>query len=324
MTPSKNWQIAPNRQPRQADYDFDLDQTLASIVALHTVVPEQAMTAATLGTERGGHGVVIRDGLVLTIGYIITEAEEVWITLADGRTIPGHPLVADNVTGFGLVQALDRLDLPPIALGNSSAARLGSRVVTAAAGGRRHAIAARIVAKQEFAGYWEYVLDKAIFTAPAHPFWGGAALLGRDGALLGIGSLQVEHKKASGETTSLNMVVPIDLLKANLDDFLSTGRAKGPPRAWLGLFATEVDGQVVVAGLYDDGPAESGGVKPGDLILSVGGTKIESLAQFFREVWRHGPAGTELPLTIGRGGQAMQLRVTSGERDRFLWKPRMH
>ena len=225
MPSLSDWQITPARQPKAGEYDFDLERALTSIVGLHTKVPEDAFTAEVLGTERGGHGVVIRDSVVLTIGYLITEAEEVWISLADDRVVPGHPIAYDQTTGFGLVRALGALDLPPLPLGHSSAAQPGSRVVMAGAGGRRHSLAARIVAKQEFAGYWEYVLDEAIFTAPAHPYWGGAALIGAGGALLGIGSLQVEQRTTGGEGGQLNMVVPIDLLKPILDDLLATGRA---------------------------------------------------------------------------------------------------
>jgi S1-C subfamily serine protease len=183
---------------------------------------------------------------------------------------------------------------------------------------------ARIVAKQEFAGYWEYLVDEALFTAPAHPFWGGAALIDTAGQLLGIGSLQVEQKTPNGEAGQLNMVVPIDLLKPILDDLLSTGRARGPQPAWLGLFATDVDDKVFVVGVYSGAPAERAGLKPGDLIVSVGGEPVSSLAGLFRKVWSLGPAGTAIPLVLQREGETVEARVVSSERERFLKKPRMH
>ena len=324
MPSLSDWKITPARQPKPADYDFDLERALASAVALRTIVPEDAFTAQTLGTERGGNGVVIRDNVVLTIGYLITEAEEIWITLADDRVMAGHPLAYDQVTGFGLVQALGRLDLPALPLGDSATIRPGTRVVMAAAGGREHSLATRVVAKQEFAGYWEYVLDEAIFTAPAHPFWGGAGLIGSAGALLGIGSLQVEQRTASGESGQLNMVVPIDLLKPILDDMLTTGHANRPPKAWLGLFATDLEDKVFVVGVYSDAPADQAGLKPGDLIVSVAGDPVDSLAGFLRKVWSLGPAGSEVPLVIQRDGETLQVAVTSSERENFLRKPRMH
>jgi len=324
MPSLSDWQITPARQPKAEEYAFDLDRALASIVSLRTVVPDGAFTADVLGTERGGHGVVIRDGLVLTIGYLITEAEEIWIGLDGDAVVPGHPIAYDQTTGFGLVQALGALDRPSLPLGRSSTAPAGARVVMAGAGGRRHALAARIVAKQEFAGYWEYVLDEAIFTAPAHPYWGGAALIDTDGQLLGIGSLQVEQRTASSEPGQLNMSVPIDLLTPILDGMLATGRPARPPNAWLGLFATDLEGKVFVVGVYADAPADRAGLKPGDLIVSVAGHPATSLAGFFRHVWSLGPAGVEVPLVVNREGETIETRIVSSDRDRFLKKPRMH
>ena len=324
MASLSDWKISPARQPDAADYDFDLDRALASAVSLRTIVPPDAFTADTLGTERGGTGIVIRDNVVLTIGYLITEAEEIWIGLDDGRAVAGHPLAYDQATGFGLVQALGSLDLPSLPLGDSAAAAQGNRVVIAAAGGREHALAARIVAKQEFAGYWEYVLDEAIFIAPAHPFWGGTGLIGPGGDLIGIGSLQVEHGTSGDEGDHLNMVVPIDLLKPILDDMMETGSAKRPPKPWLGLFASELDGQVFVVGVYTDAPADAAGLKPGDLIESVAGEPVAGLADFFRKAWAFGPAGGEVPIIASREGETLKTRIVTSERELFLKKPQMH
>jgi S1-C subfamily serine protease len=324
MPSVSEWKIAPARQPKPDEYAFDLDRALLSVVGLRTTVPEDAFTAGALGTERSGHGVVIRDGMVLTIGYLITEAEEIWISSGEDRIVGGHPVAYDQATGFGLVQALGDLDCPVLPFGRSSEAELGSRVIVAGAGGRQHAVAAHIVAKQEFAGYWEYLLDEAIFTAPAHPFWGGAALIDARGALIGIGSLQVEQRAQSGEVGLLNMVVPIDLLEPILPDLLATGRARRPQQAWLGLFATDVDDKVFVVGVYSGAPADKAGLKPGDLIVSVAGEPVTSLAELFRKVWSLGPAGVEVPLTLSRDGATMTLRVASSDRERFLRKPRLH
>ena len=200
-------------------------------MGLRAIIPADAFTADTLGTERSGNGVLIRDGVVLTIGYLITEAETVWLHLADGRAVPGHVLAYDQETGFGLVQALARLELPALPIGQSKTAKVGDPVVVAGAGGRKHSVVARIAAKQEFAGNWEYVLDEAIFTAPAHPFWGGTAMIGPSGELLGIGSLQVQQVRESGTPEPLNMIVPIDILKPILEDLLTLGRPNHPPRA---------------------------------------------------------------------------------------------
>src|ERR1700681_2060338 len=196
MSPASDWKVAAAVRPKAQDYAYDLDQALAAVVGVRSIIPGDAFSAEPLGTERAGNGVLIRkDGLVLTIGYLITEAETIWLTLSDGRAVPGHVLGYDQETGFGLVQALARLDLPELPLGQSSAsgAPIGEPVVVGGAGGRHHSVAARIAARQEFAGYWEYVLDEAIFTAPAHPNWGGTALIGSGGDLLGVGSLQMQQ-----------------------------------------------------------------------------------------------------------------------------------
>src|SRR6185437_3271875 len=189
MAKKPDWEIPLVAQPRPEEFDFDLDEVLRSVVGLQAHIPEDAFTAQTLGTERAGSGVVIRDGgLVLTIGYLVTEAESVWLSTADGRAMPGHVLAYDQETGFGLVQALGRLGLPALELGRSGVASIGDPVVVAG-GGRRQSLSAEIIGKEEFAGYWEYLLDEALFTAPAHPHWGGTGLIDRDGKLLGIGSL---------------------------------------------------------------------------------------------------------------------------------------
>ncbi|MCB1496323.1 MAG: serine protease [Bauldia sp.] len=319
-----NPQIPDSMQPRAGDYDYDLDRAMQAVVGVTAVVPDDAFTADILGTQRSGSGVLIRnDGIVLTIGYLVTEAETVWIGLSDGRTVPGHVLGYDQTTGFGLVQALARVDLPAIGIGQSASLRLGDDVVLAAAGGRSGAIAARIIGKQEFAGYWEYVLDEAIFTAPAHPSWGGAALIGPAGDLVGIGSLRLEQS-SEGADEHLNMVVPIDLLEPILDDLLTVGRPNRPPRPWLGIYAVEVDDNVVVAGTASGAPADAAGLKNGDIILAVDGAEVTDLAGFFRNIWALGAAGTEVPLTVFQEGRTADIRVTSGDRSDFLKSPSMH
>jgi S1-C subfamily serine protease len=325
MASVSDWKVPASVQPKAEDYAYDLDVALSCIVALRATVPSDAFTAETLGTERAGNGVIIRgNGLILTIGYLITEADTIWLTLNDGRSVPGHVLGYDQETGFGLVQALAKLDMPALEFGQSGAASLGERVVVAGAGARPHSVAARIVAKQEFAGYWEYVLDEAIFTAPAHPNWGGTALIGPGGDLLGIGSLQLQQAVGEGPAQNINMMVPIDLLKPIFDDLLKFGRRNAPPRPWLGLYATEVENRLVVVGLADRGPAKNADVRTGDVVLAVAGGEVRDLAGLFRRIWAQGQAGVEVPMTIYRDGETMGLRVKSGERDRFLKGPSLH
>jgi S1-C subfamily serine protease len=326
MASVSDWQVPASVRPKPEDYGYDLDRALMAVVGVHTKIPEDAFTADTLGTERMGHGVLIRDrGVVLTIGYLVTEAEEVWLNPAEGPPVQGHVLAYDQETGFGLVQALARLDLPSLALGRSSDTRVGEPVVVGGAGGRKRSVAARIAAKQEFAGYWEYVLDEAIFTTPAHPNWGGTALIGSAGDLLGVGSLQMQQAPERGRPGGdLNMVVPIDLLKPILDDMLKTGRANRPQRPWLGLYATEIEDKIVVVGLARGGPAQKAGLKTGDVVLSVGGAEVSDLAGLYRRIWSRGAAGVEVPLMIYRDGRTFEQSVVSSDRNRFFKAPSLH
>jgi S1-C subfamily serine protease len=325
MPSLSDWKVPSSAQPKPEDYGYDLERTLTSVVGLRSIIPSDAFTAETLGTERAGNGVFIRDnGLVLTIGYLITEAETLWINLSDGRSVPGHVLGYDQETGFGLVQALAKLDVPALDIGQSAAVSIGERVVVGGAGGRHRSVAARIVAKQEFAGYWEYVLDEAIFTAPAHPNWGGTALIGPAGDLIGIGSLQLQHAVEKGRAQNINMIVPIDLLNPILDNLLKFGRRDAPPRPWLGLYATEVENRLVIVGLADRGPAKKADLRTGDIVLSVGGKDVRDLASFFRRIWAQGQAGVDVPITIYRDGETMDVRVKSSERNRFLKGPSLH
>lgn len=321
------WKVPPSVQPRREDYGYDLERALSAVVGLHSIIPPDAFTAETLGVERAGNGVLIGDGLVLTVGYLITEAETIWLHLGDGRVVQGHALGFDNETGFGLVQLLARIDLPVLALGNSSSIVVGDRVVVAGAGGRTRSLAGRVAAKQEFAGYWEYLLEEAIFTYPAHPNWGGTALISPRGELLGIGSLQIERVRdgdSKGRTENLNMTIPIDLLKPILDDLKTFGRVNKPVRPWLGVYTTEVEDRLVTVGVAGKGPAARAEIKTGDMIVAVAGKKVSTLAELYRRVWALGDAGVEVPLTLHRDGVTFDVRVNSSDRMKFLKGPRMH
>ena len=317
------WKVPQASQPRSEDYPYDLERALSSVVGLHSIVPSDAFTADTLGVERAGNGVLIDDGVVLTIGYLITEAETVWLHLSDGRVVQGHPLGFDQETGFGLVQALGKIDYPVLEVGSSKAVEVGERVVVGGAGGRTRSLAGRIAAKQEFAGYWEYVLDEAIFTFPAHPNWGGTALISSAGKLIGIGSLQLERAR-EGKNEYLNMIVPIDLLTPVVDDIRRFGRVNRPVRPWLGLYSTEIEDKIVVVGIAPKGPAARAEIKTGDVVVAVKGDRVSTLASFYRKVWALGNAGAEVPLTLYREGVTFEVRVNSSDRAKFLKGPRLH
>jgi S1-C subfamily serine protease len=323
MAESTDWAFPAELQPSAEGLRFDLKPVLDAVVALRSEVPEDAFTASILGTERAGSGVVIRDdGLILTIGYLITEAESIWLTANDGAVMEGHALAYDAVTGFGLVQPLGRLRAPALARGSSAAAAVGDDVLTISHGGRAHALKAHLIAKREFAGYWEYVLDEALFTSPPHPQWGGAALVGADGKLLGIGSLLVQEAQ-DGEPIQGNMFVPIDLLVPIFEDLLKHGARAAPPRPWLGMYTAEAERRMVVSGIARGGPAENAGVQLGDIVIEVAGERVSGLADMFRKIWRLGPAGIEVPLTIARDSELTQLNLRSADRSDFLKKPQL-
>lgn len=324
MPQPREWAFPAELQPDPDGLGFDLETAMDAVVMLRAEIPEDAFTAEVLGTERAGNGVVIRDdGLLLTIGYLITEASSIWITTNRGTVVPGHPLGYDQATGFGLVQPLGRLDLPALGRGSAASCRPGDDVIVVGHGGRAHSLSAKVIAKREFAGYWEYVLDEAVFTAPAHPQWGGAALIGSDGRLLAIGSLLVQEKLGD-ETIQGNMMVPIDLIEPILEDLASFGRSLRPPRPWLGMYTTEIEGRLVVAGLAPNAPAERADVRVGDQVLEVAGERVSGLADLFRKVWRLGPAGTDVPLTFMRKGSVARVQLRSADRQDFLKKPHLH
>ncbi len=318
-----DWKVPSAVQPRVEDYGFDLDRALSAMVGLHSIVPADAFSAENLGTERVGNGVVIDNGLVLTINYLITEAETIWLHFGDGRIVQGHPLAADTESGFGLVQALGSLDVEPLKLGSSAAAQVGDRVVIGGVGGRTRSVAGHIAAKQEFAGYWEYALDEAIFTYPSHPNWGGAGLIAGDGKLIGVGSLQIERVR-EGRTEHLNMVVPIDLLKPILSDMRKFGRVNRPARPWLGVISTEVDDKIIVVGVSPRGPAARAELKTNDVILAINGDRVRSQIELYRKIWAIGPAGVDVTLSLYRDGDTFDVTLTSVDRTRLQKRPRLH
>lgn len=312
-------------RPDPENCAFDLHTALDCVVSLRSQIPEDGLTASVLGTERAGHGVVITDDqLVVTIGYLITEAESLWITTNGGVTVPGHVVGYDQETGFGLVQALQPMGTPSMALGDSGALQVSDELIIAGCGGLDQAIKTILLAKREFAGYWEYVLDEALFTAPPHPNWGGAALIGEDGKLLGIGSLLVQQIGEGGEHSGANMIIPIDLLKPILDDLRMFGKRNAPTRPWLGFLVQEVSHHLVVSGVYDDCPAANAGLQVGDVIREVDGEPVSGLANLFRRIWRTGEAGVDVPLTIMRNRESMSVNVQSTDRSSCLKSASIH
>jgi S1-C subfamily serine protease len=292
-------------------------QLLEAVVRLRAQVPREARTAATLGLEREGSGVVIdAAGLIVTIGYLITEAIGVEVTTA-GRTVQADVVGFDTESGLGLVRAVAPLGVKPMPLGRAADVAEQSRVLVAGFGGPESAIGSYLVSRRSFAGYWEYLLEDAIFTAPPHPHWAGAALVSGDGKLVGIGSLAVPN--AAGQALPLpgNMFVPIDRLKPVMADLLALGRPAGPPKPWLGINVQEVQGHIVVLRVQNEGPAEKAGVERGDIIAEIGGEPIDSVADLYRKLWSKGEAGIEVPLTLVDRRGPREVRVKTIDRYKY-------
>ena len=311
-------------RPSAGAFAFDLNACLASVVALEATVSDDASTAEALGTHRIGNGVVIgAEGLVLTIGYLVTEADEVILTTGDGRRVQAHVLGVDAATGFGLVHALEPLNLPALPLGDSHSVGRDDPVLVAGAGGRAHALSGVLLARAPFAGYWEYYLSEALFVGPAHPHWSGAALINGAGELVGVGSLYVEQRTTGGEVEPLNMFVPTELLRPILAD-LKAGRPARAPRPWVGVIAQEIDSVVVVLDVSEGGPADQAGLEQGDVIRAIGGEKVTDLAGFYRNLWALGPPGVKAQVIVQRDQQMLSIDIQTIDRTARLKKRRLN
>ena len=287
-----------------------------SVVLLRATAPKDARSANSLGVRREGSGIVIdTSGLILTIGYLILEAEGIEIVPADGKAVPATVVGYDHETGFGLVRASLPLTIKPIELGDSATLPEREPVLIAGFDG---VAPAYVVSKRQFAGFWEYLLDSAIFTAPATVNWSGAALIGRDGKLYGVGSLVVTDAIKPQTYSPGNMFVPIDLLKPILGDLIDKGRVGGPARPWIGVNTQEMQGHLVVTRVTRDGPAEKGGLKAGDIILRIGAEQVSGQVDFYRKLWAAGPAGTPIGLSVLQGAQMKEVMIESIERTQHL------
>jgi S1-C subfamily serine protease len=300
------------------------EETLSAVVAVTAKALPNARSAATLGTQRRGAGALIGQGYVLTIGYLVIEAEAIEVTGADGKVVPATLAGYDHASGFGLLKLAGPLAGKPLPLGDSAV--LGERepAMVATTSEREGVSIVYVVSRRVFTGSWEYQLDSAIFTYPAVDSWSGAPLIGAHGELLGIGSLIVPDAGGPGTQSPGNMFVPVELLKPILSDLIKQGRRNAPPQPWLGVNADEVRGHVFVSRLSPEGPAERAGLQKDDIVLAVAGQEVTTLADFYRRVWARGAAGVEVPIRVLRGMQLKDVSVRSIDRVEYFRASKLH
>jgi len=308
--------------PAYAQDKDEAAELLSGVVQVTAKILPNARSLATLGPQRQGSGVLVREGYVLTIGYLVIEAESIEVVAADGKVVPATLAGYDHASGFGLLKLIGQLAGKPLPLGSSAALEEREPAMIATYGGREGVSLVHVVSRRPFSGSWEYQLDSAIYTYPPVQNWSGAALIGAKGELLGVGSLIVPDAGGAGTQSPGNMFVPIDLLKPIFDDLVAKGRAPGPLRPWLGLNAEEMRGRLFVARVSPEGPADRAGLKGGDIVVGVAGEEVTSLADFYRKVWGRGAAGVEVPLRVLQGMQMKDVTVRSIDRiEYFRQKP---
>lgn len=299
------------------------DELLGSVVKVSMRALPDARSNASLGAVREGSGVIIDDkGHILTIGYLVIEADAIEVTTADGKTSPATLAGYDHATGFGLLRAVLPLGAKPIDFGASGDLALREPVMVAPYGGRESINLAYVLSKRQFAGSWEYLLDSAIFISPPTLAWAGSALISREGKLVGIGSLLVRDSEEAGVPLPGNMFVPIDLVKPILADLMNKGRVSAPPRPWLGMATEELQGRLFVTRVSPQAPADLAGIQRGDIIVAVGADAVSTHAELYRKVWSLGAAGTEVPLKVLQGASVKDITVHSIDRmEYFRAKP---
>jgi S1-C subfamily serine protease len=292
-----------------------LEELVGAVVRIKTFINPDGRSVDNLGREREGSGIVIdENGLVLTIGYLMVEAHAAEVVTNAGRTVPASVVGYDHETGFGLLRTIEPLKLKPIAIGTSTGVKEQDPALVVSFGGADMVLPVRVASRREFAGGWEYLLDSAIYTMPPHPAWSGAALVSREGKLVGVGSLIVGDARGDGMTSPGNMFVPIDGLMPIMGDLLANGRTSAPAKPWLGVYAQEFGGRLIVARVTPQGPAEKSGLKRGDIIVGVKGEAASKLGDFYRKLWSLGAAGVTVPLDVLRDGETRRIEVPSVNR----------
>lgn len=311
--------------PQQNEVDFDLEVGLSSVVHLSSTVPEEAFSARTLGTEREGNAILIgNDNILVTIGYLVVDAQTINLKAKGENKVQAELVGYNHESGLALIHTNSDLGIPPIKQGTANDLEENEQVIITPFGGIDYSISASVTSRREFAGSWEYLLDRAIFTTPIHPNWSGAALIRRDGTLCGVGSLWVNDAEEGQSNSPGNMFVPIDLLQPIYDDMVSKGLAQGPNRPWLGMYTAEAMNRLFVSGVIPEAPADVAGVEVGDIITGLEGEQTRSLPDMYRKLWSLGDAGVTVILNLNRDGEDLEIKVKSDSRYNMISKRLNH
>jgi serine protease Do len=306
------WAMPPAPAAAQSATMEDL---VGAVVRIKAFINPDGRSVSNLGREREGSGILIdENGLVLTIGYLMVEAHAAEVTTGTGRTVPASVVGYDHDTGFGLLRTLEPLKIKSLPLGKAADLKEGDPVLVASFGGIGMVAPVRVASRRVFAGSWEYMIDGAIFTAPPHPAWSGAALINREGKLVGVGSLIVGDASGNKDNSPGNMFVPVDLLMPIFGDLLANGRVSGPGKPWIGVSAEEMVGRLIVSRVTPESPAEKAGVRRGDTVSGIGGDTFTSLPDFYRKLWSLGSAGVTVPLDVIQRGDSRRIDIPSAHR----------
>ncbi len=285
-----------------------LTRANAAVVGVQVTAAEGARSIDTLGLRRIGSGVVIgTDGTVLTIGYLLLEADTVQIITQDRKTVPARVVAYDQATGFGLLRPLVPLrGVSPVTLGSANSINTGEALM-ASTGAQPNddagANMTQLVSKRAFSGYWEYHIDTALFTSPPVENHSGAPLFNQRGELIGIGSLFVMDAMGQNQRLPGNMFVPIDLLKPIITELTETGSSKLSRRPWLGLTSSEQGGRVQIQRVSKESPAQTAGLQAGDVVLAIDDVKVATLEAFYKKLWDRSAPDTEVKLTVLQGAE---------------------
>jgi S1-C subfamily serine protease len=287
------------------------------VVNIQTTVARDHRSVPILGTERMGSGVVVDPaGLILTVNYVVMGGQTVQVSFLRGRRVRAEIVAQDFEIGLALLR-IKRQGLTAATLRVEGELERGEPVVAVASTGaqERRVAGGLVTYLGEFEAHWEYLLERGIVSNAANPGFGGGGLFTLTARLAGIVSLNLN------ELIRNSLSIPVEHYREHERELLRYGRVVSRPRrAWLGVFAHVVEEGIVVAAVVPEGPGDRGGLREGDLIVSLNAEKLESRRDLYVSLWRHGP-GEPLTFEVMRDSSLRRVLVTSGDRAEFFRQP---